>query len=195
MKLVAVVGSAAGSGKTRAAVEAVVRSALDFEPTLQTDIIDLSVDQLPLIDGRSQIENSELAETILRARSGSVFLLATPIYRGTYTGALKNFLDQLPLEALEGRVVGVVGTGATLHHYLAIDHQVRGLLAWFNAYVLPGSVYLDSTAFSGATLTGPEQIHQLQQLGESLISVSRRLEGVPALPACLTRQMLQRTHH
>lgn len=193
MRLVAVVGSAVRSGKTRIAVETVVRSAVDSEPDLETDIIDLAMDHVPILDGKSQLESNELAQTMLRARSGTVFLFATPIYRGTYTGALKNFLDHLPLEALEGRVVGLVATGATLHHYLAIDHQLRGLLAWFNAYLLPGSVYLDSTAFSGPALADPERLKQLQQLGESLVTVARKLDGQPAVPACLTRQMLDRT--
>ena len=40
-----------------------------------------------------------------------------------------------------------------MHHYLAIDHEFRGMLAWFNVYALPGSVYLDSSAYSGGQVT------------------------------------------
>ena len=65
MRLVAVVGSAVRSGKTRIAVETVVRSAVDSEPDLETDIIDLAMDHVPILDGKSQLESNELAQTML----------------------------------------------------------------------------------------------------------------------------------
>ena len=74
-------------------------------------------------------------------------LLASPVYRGTFTGALKNLLDHLPVEALAGKPVGIVSMGATQHHYLGIDWHLRDVLAWFGALVAPTSVYLASSDF------------------------------------------------
>ena len=181
------------SGKTRTAVEVAVRAAVECEPLLETDIIDLAQERVSILDGRSfdKQYTDDTVDVVNRIKSGTVFLLATPIYRGSYTGALKNLLDHLPLEALEGKVVGLIATGATSHHYLAIDHQLRGVLAWFNAYVLPGCVYLDSSSYSDGELSDQEQAAHLRQLGESLVTVSRRLEDVPAMPPCLARQMMK----
>ena len=129
-------------------------------------------------------------DVIDRIKLGTMFLLASPMYRGTYTGAFKNLMDHVPLEAFEGKVVGLLATGATFHHYLAIDYQFRGLLAWSNAYILPGSVYLDNTAYSDGELVDVSGIAHLKQLGESLVIVSSRLQDVPPEPPCLTRQAM-----
>ena len=47
--------------------------------------------------------------------------------------ALKNLLDHVPVEGLMGKACGVVAMGASDHHYLAIDTQIRPVLAWFSA--------------------------------------------------------------
>ena len=40
-------------------------------------------------------------------------LLASPVYRASFTGALKNLLDLTPVEALRAKPVGIVAMGAT----------------------------------------------------------------------------------
>ncbi|HZR04119.1 MAG TPA: NADPH-dependent FMN reductase, partial [Burkholderiales bacterium] len=119
------------------------------------------------------------------------FIVASPMYRGTYTGALKNVLDHLPLEALEGKVVGIIATGATPHHYLAIDHDFRAVLAWFNAYVLPGSVYLDHTAYADGALVDAARRASLTELGRALVTVALKLKDVRPTPPCLARESMK----
>jgi NAD(P)H-dependent FMN reductase len=192
VKLVAVVGSAVPSGKTRAAIEVIVRAAAECDPAFESDIIDLSRERVSLLDGRALDKyEDQTASVIGRISHGDVFVLGSPIYRGAYTGAFKNLLDLVPLEALEGKVVGIVATGASADHYLAIDYQFRGLLAWFNAYVLPGSVYLDNDAYTAGKVTGQQALTYLDQLAKSLVAVAGRLVGIPALPPSLTRRVMQ----
>jgi NAD(P)H-dependent FMN reductase len=191
LKLVAIIGSAVHSGKTRTAAEMAVSGAIASDPNTTVDIVDLAQHRVSVLDGRPpEAYEDDTVNVIARVGSGTVFLIATPIYRGTYTGALKNLIDHLPLETFENKAVGLLATGATVHHYLAIDYQFRGLMAWFNAYVLPGCVYLDSAAFSGGELANEVSIAQLKQLGNSLVTLANRLDGVQATPPCLTRQMM-----
>jgi len=191
VKLIAIVGSAVRSGKTRKAVECAVKAATAFERTLVTEIVDLGQYRVSILDGRPVSEYEDDTSTVLEIiKSGTMFLIASPIYRGTYTGALKNLLDHISLEVFEGKVVGLVATGASPHHYLAIDHQFRGVLAWFNAYVLPGSVYLENTAYTDGEIVDESALADLHGLGRSLVSVSKALGDVPAKPDCLTRQMM-----
>jgi len=191
MKLVAIVGSAVRSGKTRAAVDRAVKAATDLEPEAEIAILDLAEHRVSILDGRPYYKYEDdtdyAVETI---KSGSAFLIASPIYRGTYTGALKNLLDHAPLEALEGRVVGLIATGESPHHYLAIDHQFRGLLAWYNSFVLPGSVYVDRSAYDNGELTNQTVLADLDELGRSIMTVATRLEGIAPKPDCLTRRMM-----
>ena len=191
-KLVAVVGSAVHSGKTRLAVDMAVAAAVSHDRNITVDVIDLAQQRVSILDGRNLDDYADdTVDVINKVGQGDMFILASPIYRGTYTGALKNLLDHVPLEALEGKVIGLIATGATLHHYLAIDLQFRALLAWFNVHVLPGFVYLDSGAYSDGEVSDPTRRRSLMELGETLVIVSKKLRGVPARPPCLTREVLE----
>lgn len=192
MKLVAIVGSAVRSGKTRKAVDIAVSAASGFNPNVDAEIIDLAEQRVGILDGRplDHYEDNTV-EVIDQIAKADALLLASPIYRGTYTGALKNLLDHLPLESLEGKAIGLIATGATQHHYLAVDHQFRGLLAWFNAFVLPGFVYLDSSAFADGEIVDPSRLGALKELGETLVTFSEKIRGVPARPPCLIRELME----
>ena len=104
------------------------------------------------------------------------------MYRGTYTGALKNLIDHAPFKAFMGKVVGFVATGATSHHYLSIDHEMRALMAWFNAYMAPGSGYLENSHWKGDDIVDERVKTHLSQLGENIVRMAQQLKGVEALP-------------
>ena len=70
-----------------------------------------------------------------------------------------------------GKVCGLVGMGATDHHYLAVDTQLRPVLAWFGAHLVPGGVYLQSRHFQDGQLTDPEAIAGLKALVNGIISM------------------------
>lgn len=191
MKLIGLVGSAVQSGRTRKGVEVALAAAVEASSAVASDLIDLAAERVSVFDGRrcEQYPDST-SDVISRLSDGDAFIIASPIYRGTYSGALKNVLDHLPLEALEGKVVGLIATGASLHHYLSIDYQLRGVLAWFNAYLLPGSVYLDDSAFSKGELVDFGKKSALKELGNSLVSMATKLRGVAPMPSCVAREMM-----
>jgi hypothetical protein len=113
-------------------------------------------------------------------------LLASPVYRASFTGALKNLLDLTPVEALRAKPVGIVAMGATLHHYLGVHWQLRAVLAWFGALVVPTSVYLESGHFQDGKLADPAARAGLGDLVGALVAMAahpRDQAGPPPLAA------------
>jgi FMN reductase len=104
-------------------------------------------------------------------------LLASPVYRASFTGALKNLLDLTPLDALRAKPVGIVAMGATPHHYLGVDWQLRAVLAWFGARVVPTSVYLESTHFRDGALTDQPSRAALADLVNALLDMPSTAGG------------------
>jgi FMN reductase len=97
-------------------------------------------------------------------------VIASPVYRGSFTGALKNLLDHLPVEALAGKPVGIIAMGATQHHFLGVDWHLRDVLAWFGALVVPTSAYLASADFVDGQLSeGAKQ--NLTALADAVIKL------------------------
>lgn len=63
-----------------------------------------------------------------RVASCQVLVVASPTYKGTYTGLLKGFLDRFPASALSGVCAVPVMVGAGPRHTLAVDVLLRPVL-------------------------------------------------------------------
>ena len=114
------------------------------------------------------------------------YLIGTPIYRGAYTGSFKNLLDHVPVEALMGKVAGLMATGGSDHHYLSIDYVLRPVLMWFNMHLVPGSVYARSQQIQGQEVVDAQVRDDLAQLGEAVVAMHQRLQGSPMGPPPLS---------
>lgn len=55
-------------------------------------------------------------------------IIATPVYKASFSGALKTLLDLLPERALEGKIVLPLATGGTIAHMLAVDYALKPVL-------------------------------------------------------------------
>lgn len=179
--IAAVVGSVTPPGRLRRSVV----EALDRSSAAST-LIDLAEHPLPFA-GATRPEPPAL-EAI---KAADAVLLATPVYRGTYTGALKNLLDLLPVESLQGKAVAIVAMGASDHHHLGADWHLRDVLAWFGAVALPTSVYLTSRDFEDG-VPSERTAHVLDELLTGLVALAGALPlqlGPPPLAARIpTRQ-------
>jgi FMN reductase len=146
-KLAAIVGSVTPPGRLNAAIQwAVDRAAAETEVTAST--LNLADYRISFADGRPLDRfGDDSARVVAALAEADAVLLASPVYRGSFTGALKNLLDLTPVDALRGKPVGIVAMGATTHHYLGVDWHLRAVLAWFGALVAPTSVYLESAHF------------------------------------------------
>ncbi len=68
----------------------------------------------------------------------ALLVVATPTYKGSYTGVLKVLLDQLPAQALAGKRAVPVVTAGVAQQAAAAEALLRQLLTELGAEVLPG---------------------------------------------------------
>lgn len=72
-------------------------------------------------------------------------IVATPIYKASFSGALKTLLDLLPERALEHKVVLPLASGGSASHLLAVDYALKPVLNALKAQdVLQGVFATDS---------------------------------------------------
>jgi len=152
-KLVAILGSVTPPGRMLNAITWTIEASRAVHG-LETALINLADYRIAFADGRPPEQyGDDTASLLARIQQADAILMASPVYRGTFTGALKNLLDHLPIEVLAGKPIGIVAMGATTHHYLGIDWHLRDVLAWFGAIVAPTSVYLSSSDFVTGNLS------------------------------------------
>jgi FMN reductase len=85
-----------------------------------------------------------IAGAVRQVIAADAVVVATPIYKASYSGLLKVFLDLLPQRALDGKVVLPLATGGTVAHLLAIDYGLRPVLVSLGAaHITAGRFVLD----------------------------------------------------
>ena len=72
-------------------------------------------------------------------------LVATPVYKASFSGALKTLLDLLPERALDGKVVLPLATGGTVAHLLAVDYALKPVLNALKAQEILHGVFADDS--------------------------------------------------
>lgn len=129
---------------------------------------------------------SQLPETVEQAlaavEQADVLIVASPVFRGSYTGLFKHFFDFIHQDALIDKPVLLAATGGSERHALVIDHQLRPLLSFFQARSLPLGVYATDKDFVGHRLQDQALLERARlavQRALPLIELTRR--GLPAL--------------
>jgi FMN reductase len=178
VRLTAVVGSATPPGRLRRAVEEALTRA-EQQSAVDTRLIHLAEVRIGAANGTpaDQLEDDTAAVLAVLADADAV-LLATPVYRGSFTGVLKNLLDHVPIAAFEGMPVGIVAMGATPHHFLGAESHLRDVLAFFGALVAPVGVYLTSADFAdGVPIDAAAE--DLDTLIAGVAELARATGGIP----------------
>jgi FMN reductase len=184
------VGAATPPGRLFAAI-AVAAEAARASGDAAVDILNLAEVPIEICDGRPlEAYGGATRQAVARIAGAGAVLIGAPVYRASFPGVLKNLLDITPVEALQNKPVGIVAMGGSPHHYLAVDGQLRQVLAWFGALVAPTSVYLTSGDFRDGQLASESTRQDLAALTHTLMMLARRIDptsfGPPPLAAKFT---------
>lgn len=96
---------------------------------------------------RSQLPEA-VERQLVAVEQADVLVVATPVYRGSYTGLFKHFFDFIDQDALVDTPILLAATGGSERHALVIDHQLRPLFSFFQARTLPLGVYATDRDFA-----------------------------------------------
>lgn len=186
-RVLGIVGSPTNPSKTRAAVEA----ALDAlgAAGAETPLLHLAEYHLDRADGRGINEyRGDTAAALEAITEADAYIVGSPVYRGSVSGSLKNLLDMVPRGQWQGDVapfenaaVGLVATGATPHHALAIDQELRPIFGFFGAHTVGGSVYATEEAFEDGSLVDEVIERRLERLGTATLELHEAIETGEAL--------------
>lgn len=149
IKVVAVSGSVQRPSRTLVLVEQLIAALVDQVP-IEAHLIEVGqlAPQLGPALYRSQLPAAVEAE--LQAIEGAdLLIVASPVYRGSYTGLFKHLFDLVHQDALIDVPVLLAATGGSDRHSLVIDHQLRPLFSFFQTRTAPLGVYASEQDFTG----------------------------------------------
>ena len=186
-----VLGSTTPPGRLHRALDEAIERAVGRGA--DADLFDLGAHSLGFADGTPADDLDDDTATAIEALdSARALIVATPVYRGSMTGSLKNLFDLMPVPALQGKVVGIVAMGASDHHYLGAERHLRDVLAFFGAIAMPVAVYLNGADFTDG-VPGERAATALDQLFVATAATAEALRGsvVAYEPAPLAAQAIK----
>ena len=155
ISIVAVSGSLHSPSKTTVLVHEILegfatalRSGSGNDLEVETHLIELSDIGREFSGALSRDDLSPIAEEALRRiESATLLIVASPVYRASFTGLFKHVFDFVGQYALIDKPVLLAATGGSDRHSLIIEHQFRPLFSFFQAITLPIGVYASDTDF------------------------------------------------
>jgi FMN reductase len=128
-------------------------------------------------------------ETIVDAvEQAEAVVLGSPVYRASFAHPLKHLLDELPRgmwgetrAPLRGKAVCIVATGASLHHFLALDDLRNVLAGFFAAHVVPPGLYVPRDGFGEDDALLESYAGQATLQAEALAELAKALAASTAL--------------
>jgi FMN reductase len=109
-------------------------------------------------------------QTVLDA---DLLVVATPVYKASYTGLLKSFLDQFGRDELRALATVPLMVGAAPMHALAVEEQLRPVLVEIGASCPTRGVYVLESDIGGSTDALDAQLTAWAQLwGPALTAVA-----------------------
>lgn len=93
---------------------------------------------------QADYSDAEIAGAVRAVAEADAIVIATPIYKASYTGLLKAFLDLLPQDGLAGKLVLPLATGGGHAHTLALDYALRPVLHALGAKQVFTSIYANA---------------------------------------------------
>jgi FMN reductase len=104
-----------------------------------TPIVDLCV--LPADDLLGRSRSPAITRALDSVAGARLILVATPVYRASYSGLLKCFFDLLPQDALAGKAAILIATGGSPAHSLVVDYALRPLVASVGGLSVATGIY------------------------------------------------------
>ncbi|GEB51051.1 MULTISPECIES: NAD(P)H-dependent oxidoreductase [Streptomyces] len=148
----------------------------------------LAVRDLPagaLLHGDADHPRLTAAAQLLAAADGVV--IATPLYKASYSGLLKAFLDVLPRRGLVGKAVLPLATGHMVSHGTLLHEALRTVLRSMGATaVVPGCFLTERAARS---LEAPQYVGACEQLDRGTALLRRATARLSAQQAAAVRSV------
>lgn len=155
LRVVGVSGSLQAPSKTITLVEEII-AALGQRLPIDSHVIKLN-ELGPLLTGALSRDAlpAEAEHELQRIENADLLVVASPVYRASFTGLFKHLFDFVDQYSLIDVPVLIAATGGSERHALILEHQTRPLFGFFQALTLPVGVFAHDSDFTDYEISAP----------------------------------------
>ncbi len=176
VKLVGIAGSLRTESHSHQALAIATRKAQELGA--EVTVLDLREMTLPFCNGGDYGDYPDVAVLQQTVKDADGLILVTPEYHGSVSGVLKNALDLMSFEQLDGKVVGAISVLGGQANSNALN-DLRTIARWVHAWVIPEQVAIGQAwqAFDEqGKLVDEKLAERLDKFVESLVTHTQKLQ-------------------
>jgi azobenzene reductase len=178
MKILVFGGTPRPEGQTRVVYQHVIQTLNETDPDVTVTGVDLAAVKLPLYGyPMSAAEEALVADLTTKVAEADAYVLISPEYHHTMSGALKNAFDHLPVRAMADKVGAVITVGGRYggaHAAHSLFALLRGMRVW--AVPSPVSIPLEDRS-AVKSLQNPINQDRLKEVLQKLVTMAKALRG------------------
>lgn len=118
----------------------------------------------------ARFDSPKVLDLLAQVANADGLVIATPVYKASFSGALKTVLDLLPERALAHKVVLPMATGGSIAHMLAVDYALKPVLSALKAQELLHGIFAEDSQIAYGEGNAQAQLVPIleQRLSEAL---------------------------
>lgn len=135
------------------------------------EVVHLQVVDIPAEDLiKANFGSPAVLAALAEVERADAVIIASPVYKASFTGVLKTFLDLIPQKGFQRKIIVPLFIGGTIAHLLAIDYTIK-----------PVASALGATHFLSGVYAIDQQVERLEGGGFRLTEeLTSRLDGALA---------------
>lgn len=177
VKIVGIGGSLRDDSYSMQALQLAAKRAESLGAAVE--ILDLKEMTLPFCDGGSDYPDYPDVEVMRAAvTAADGLMIATPEYHGSVSGVIKNALDLMSFDHLDGKVTGMISVLGGQSNSNALN-DLRVIMRWVHAWVIPEQIAIGQAwnAFDKTgELTDEKLSQRLDAFVKSLVENTKKLK-------------------
>ncbi|MRJ19137.1 NADPH-dependent FMN reductase [Pseudomonas haemolytica] len=142
----------------------------------------------------ARFDSPKVIDLLQQVANADGLVIATPVYKASFSGALKTVLDLLPERALAHKVVLPIATGGSIAHMLTVDYALKPVLSALKAQELLHGIFAEDSQIAYGEGSAQAQLvpvleQRLHEALEQLYSAMAR-RPKPLDPDVLNERLL-----
>ena len=142
----------------------------------------------------ARFDSPKVIDLLQQVANADGLVIATPVYKASFSGALKTVLDLLPERALAHKVVLPMATGGSIAHMLAVDYALKPVLSALKAQEMLHGIFAEDSQIAYGEGSAQAQLvpvleQRLHEALEQLYSAMAR-RPKPLDPDVLNERLL-----
>lgn len=169
MKTVFLSGSRVGT-KTLIGMNALKTKYQENYPDHDVSLLNLKELTVEFSDGRNYLDyEGDTGLVTKEIMEADILFIGSPTFQASIPATLKNIFDLLPQKALEGKTVGILMTAGSQKHYLIAEIQLKPILSYMKANIVPNYVFIEDIDFIHNELVNDDVLFRLNNLIENTV--------------------------